>query len=140
MNPDIANFIICIKSVDINTFFPIFIFSFLSFSLYLGFIINSVAIITNAVIRYSKNPPIPNFIKFPISDTISIPNTGIDEPIPAPNMLKLNIENSPFRLTNDNINDIKYIAIFSFANTFENMFILFVFSSCSISIVFSFIF
>ena len=51
-----------------------------------------------------------------------------------------NIENSPFKLTNDNKKDIKYIATFSFANTFENIFILFVFSSFSIPIVSSLIF
>ena len=49
VNPDIANFIIWISIHEINIFFPIFIFSFLSFSLYIGFIINRVTSNSSAV-------------------------------------------------------------------------------------------
>ena len=67
-----------------------FTFSFLSSSLYLGFIIKNVAIITSAVSIYDKAPVTPYFILLPITETIATPNSGIEFAKHAANILILN--------------------------------------------------
>ena len=116
-----------------KTFFPTFIFSFLSLSLYIGFAINSVIVKISVVIKYAVAPPTPYFIKFPINDTIITPKAGTDDAKHAPNILILNIEKSSLILTNDNKNEIIYTNIFFLENMLKIKFL-------SIFIVFSFIF
>ena len=108
-------------SVDINMFFAKFTFSFLSSSLYFGFIMYIVTIKTSAVSIYVNVPLIPNFIALPIIAKATIPNNGIEFEIHAPNILILNGEKSPVIPTIDIINDITYIGIFFIENTFENI-------------------
>ena len=104
-----------------------FTFSFLSSSLYLGFIIKNVAIITSAVSIYDKAPVTPYFILLPITETIATPNSGIEFAKHAANILILNGDNSPPRPINDTINDITYIAIFLSSKTFANILNFFIF-------------
>lgn len=67
-------------------------------------------------------PPTPACITLPINETKTTPNIGTDEAKQAPKMLILNIENSPPKLTIDNMNEITYITTFLMANIFENIF------------------
>ena len=121
----------------IKIFLPTLIFSFLSSSLYFGFIMNKLIKNTRLVRKYSSPPPTPNLITFPIKDTTVTPKSGIEDEKQAPNILILNNEKSPPMPTNDNINDRIYIIILFRLMTSDHLFIVSFFLSC---IVYSFIF